>query len=260
MTSSSSIPPTVHLRCETALGTEGPTSPPTELLELIGNQARFHREHEKFYSRAPLSGASEIQAASWALKSLAAQWGKAEPSEHPAASPLAGADDLNAPGLVGESGILFLEGEDEPAEITRMKRDLETMASDAEETGAWLSQAMEQAWQMVGALASYPALADLLGERHRIIANDWQAASISSLVGRLVSRSLELLATIDFRPAALREDLEGAKVNPGYLYSASELLDRAADLLAESATLIHENERRWRVFGRRIEELRESGG
>ena len=69
-----------------------------------------------------------------------------------------------------------MEGEGEPVEVARLKRDLETIATDCEETGSWLSQAMEQAWQTAGMLAAYPALADLLGERHRIIANDWQAA------------------------------------------------------------------------------------
>ena len=48
------------------------------------------------------------------------------------------------------------------------------------------------------------------------------------------------------RPRAARGCL------PGYLYSASELLDRAADLAAESAALVHDNERRWRVFRERV--------
>ena len=213
--------------------------PPDRLLEAIGNLARFHREHEKFYSQAPLRQAGEIQAISRALKSLAGQWSEVEPSERPAANPFAGAEDLNAPGLVAESGILFMEGEREPAEIKRLKRDLEAVAADSEETGAWLSQAMEQAWETAAALASYPALADLLGERHRIIANDWQSAGLLALVARLLRR---------------------ARRSPSYLYSASELLDRAADLLAESATLVHENERRWRVFGLRVRELQSEAG
>jgi hypothetical protein len=33
------------------------------------------------------------------------------------------------------------------------------------------------------------------------------------------------------------------------------LIDRAADLIVESATLVHDNERRWRVFGGRVSEL-----
>ena len=43
--------------------------------------------------------------------------------------------------------------------------------------------------------------------------------------------------------------------NPAYLDSASELIDRAADLMAESAILVHENERRWRVFAERVQQL-----
>jgi hypothetical protein len=31
---------------------------------------------------------------------------------------------------------------------------------------------------------------------------------------------------------------------------------RAANLLSESAALVHDNERRWRVFGERVRELR----
>jgi hypothetical protein len=200
--------------------------PPEPLLEAIGNLARFHREHEKFYSQAPLRQAGEVQAVSRALKSLAGRWSEVEPSEHPAANPFAGAEDLNAPGLVAESGILFMEGEAEPAEIKRIKRDLETLAADSEETGAWLSQAMEQAWEIAGALASYPALADLLGERHRIIANDWQSAGMLALVARLLRRALDLLGRVEFSPEALRADLAGARRSPAYLYSASELLDR----------------------------------
>ncbi len=237
---------------------EAHDKPPGPLLEAISNLAHFHREHEKFYSQAPLRQAGEIQAISRALKSLAGRWSEVEPSHRPAMNPFAGAEDLNAPGLVSESGILFMEGEGEPAEITRLKRDLEEVATDSEETGAWLSHAMEQSWTTASVLASYPALADLLGERHRIIANDWQSAGMLALVARLLHRALDLLGRVDFSPKALREDLGGARHGPSYLYSASELLDRAADLLSESATLVHDNERRWRVFGQRVRELRSS--
>jgi hypothetical protein len=234
---------------------EAPNVPPPPLLEAIGNLTRFHREHEKFYSQAPLRQAGDIQAISRALKSLAGQWSEAEPSEHQAQNPFAGSEDLNAPGLVAESGILFMEGEGEPAEIKRMKRDLQEVAADSADTGTWLAQAMEQAWETVGALGSYPALADLLGERHRIIANDWQSAAMLALVARLLRRGLDLLDRVDLTPEGLRADLASERLSPAYLYSSSEMLDRAADLLAESATLVHENERRWRVFGERVREL-----
>jgi hypothetical protein len=232
-----------------------PERPPAQLLEVIGNLTEFHREHEKFYSQAPLRQAVEVQAASRVLKALAHRWSAAEPAERRLASPFAGAEDLNPPGLVAESGVLFMEGEGEPAEIKRLRRGLETLADDVEQTGTWLAAAMEQAWQVAGSLADYPVLADLLGERHRIVANDWQSAGQQALAGRLLRRALDLVGRIDFSPEALRADLAGERRNAAYLYSASELIDRASDLIVESATLVHDNERRWRVFGDRVSEL-----
>ena len=121
--------------------------PAPELLETIGNLTRFRREHEKFYSQAPLRTAAEVQASSRVLTALAAQWSEASPADHPAASPFAGAEDLNPPGLTAERGVLFMEGEGEPAEIKQLKRDLETIAARMDEGGTWLARAMEQAWQ-----------------------------------------------------------------------------------------------------------------
>ena len=79
---------------------------------------------------------------------------------------------------------------------------------------------------------------------------------MSALAGRFLLRALDLIAKVDFSPGLLREDLAGPRRNPAYLYSASELLDTAADLYARSSTLVHENERRWRVFNERVKELK----
>lgn len=230
--------------------------PPDSLLTLIANLAASHREHEKFYSQAPLRQAIELESHSRVLKALAAHWATAEPSESPLPSPFAGAEDLNAPGLTAETGVLFMEGEGEPAEVARLKRDLALAAADLERSGEWLRAAMEQSWGVAGALAQYPHLAGVLGERHRIIANDWQSAGLQELTARLLLRALDLLGQVEFTPAALRSDLGGERRVGDYLFSASELIDRAADLLAESATLVHENERRWRAFSTRVGELK----
>jgi hypothetical protein len=95
-----------------------------------------------------------------------------------------------------------MEGEGEPTEMRQLRRDLETLADDWETGGDWLSAAMEKSWAVAGALVEYPELADLLGERHRIIANDWQAAADQSLISRLLRRALEIIARVDFSPAA----------------------------------------------------------
>ncbi len=223
---------------------------------MIGNLADFHREHEKFYSQVPLQAAVELEAQSRILKALAGHWKSFQPEVEPLQNPFAGAEDLNAPGLPAEGGVLFMEGGGEPAEILRLKRDLERLASGVEETGAWLAGAMEQSWQVAAPLVEYPALVGVLGERHQIIVNDWLAADMQAMIGRLLRRAIELLAQVDFTPAALRADLTGDRDVIPYLLSSSELIDRAADLLAASATLVHENERRWRVFAARVEEIR----
>jgi hypothetical protein len=44
-------------------------------------------------------------------------------------------------------------------------------------------------------------------------------------------------------------------ITPAYLHSAAELLDRAADLIVQSAVLVHENERRWRMWIERVSQL-----
>jgi hypothetical protein len=227
------------------------------MLETILNLSRYHREHEKFYAQAPLESAIALQSASRTLKTLADRWKHVEPSAHPVANPFAGCEDLNEPAAIQSDGVLFMEGEGEPAEIGRLKRDLASLAEDFTATGEWLSSAMAASWHTAAALLPHAGLADLLGERHRIIANDWQAAGLSALVARLIERALDILGQRELAPSAIRADLGEGRSLPGYLYAASELLDRAADLVAESAALVHDNERRWRVFRERVEALAE---
>lgn len=86
---------------------EAPLSPPESLLRLIDNLARFHREHEEYYSQAPLRQAAELQARSRVLKALADRWSAVRVDAEDAAVGFAGTEDLKAPGLIAESGVLF---------------------------------------------------------------------------------------------------------------------------------------------------------
>jgi len=234
-------------------GRSGPAAAPQ--LVAILNLARYHREHEKFYARAPLERAIDLQRAARTLTTLADRWGEAPGAEAPVAGArFAGCEDLNEPAAIQSDGVLFMEGEGEPPELARLRRDLATIADDYAATGAWLAEAMQASWDAAAHLR-HPGLADLLGERHRIIANDWQAAGLSTLVGRLARRAVELLAPLDLSPAGVRADLAGPRLLAGRLHSCSELLDRAADLAAESAGLVHDNERRWRVFRARVAQI-----
>ena len=95
----------------------------------------------------------------------------------------------------------------------------------------------------------------MLGERHRIIANDWQAAHMTTLISHSLDRAADILDQTDFTPRALRADLAREEVSAGRLYSAAELISHAADLCSDSAGLVHDNERRWRTLRQRVSEL-----
>ncbi|HUK72701.1 MAG TPA: hypothetical protein VLW50_28745 [Streptosporangiaceae bacterium] len=225
------------------------------LLAVAANLSRYHREHEKYYSEAPLADAITLQRSARTLVALAERWATTEPAAAPAASPFAGTPDLNDDRAIETSGVLFMEGGGEPAEITRIKAELQAIAASSEQSGCWLADAMEASWAMAEALLDYPQLADLLAERHKIIGHNWQNATTAQLIARYLRRAVSILERVDFTPAALRKDLAGPRIAPAYLYSAAELINHAADLSAASSVLTHENERRWRIFHQRVEQI-----
>jgi hypothetical protein len=114
---------------------------------------------------------------------------------------------------------------------------------------------MDASWKVAATLLEIDEFSDLVGERHRIIANDWQAANMNALSARILERAADVLDHVDFTPAALRADLAGGKVSAGRLYAAAEMIDHAADLACESSALVHGNERRWRVITARVDAL-----
>jgi hypothetical protein len=229
------------------------------LLAAAANLSRYHREHEKYYSEAPLTDAIALQRAARTLIALAERWSAVEPAAVPAGSPFAGSPDLNDDRAIETSGVLFMEGGGEPAEITRIKSELQAIAASSEQSGSWLAATMETSWAMAEALLGYPQLADLLAERHKIIGNNWRNASTAQLIARYLRRAVAVMEQVDFTPAGLRRDLARARSAPDYLYSAAELINHAADLSAASSVLTHENERRWRIFHKRIKQITAPG-
>ena len=95
-----------------------------------------------------------------------------------------------------------------------------------------------------------------MGERHRIISNDWLAAHMQSLIGTLSGPRRG-----HARPR--RPHPGGAAGRPGRAPRRARsgstppprCISRAADLCCESAELVHDNERRWRVTRERTEQL-----
>lgn len=230
------------------------------LLQAMMNLSRYHNEHEKYYSGAPLYQAIEIQKASKILKTLAERWSdvseEAEISGEKHRIHYSGCDDLNVTATIQHTGVLFMEGEGEPQEIYQVKRNLHELAEDFAKTGDWLSTAIESTWTLGKQLLSIPELADLLGERHRIMINDWQAASMNSLASRIIIRALDILEKVNMTPEAIRENLSShEKSYPSYLFSASELLDCVSDIVVESSMLVHDNDRKWREFRSRIADI-----
>jgi hypothetical protein len=104
-------------------------------------------------------------------------------------SPYEAAEDLNRPAVLQLDGVLFLDGEGRPAEISQLIRDLRNAAEDQKATGEWLAKAMESCWAAAAALIEIDDLADMLSERHQIIANDWQAATMNSVQSQLMDRA-----------------------------------------------------------------------
>jgi hypothetical protein len=195
--------------------------PPSLLLHTVENLAEFHREHEKFYAAGPREQAVLLQRHASALHEVA---------------------DRAAAEL---DGVLFLEGQGQPPGLAAIRRELRTLGAEALATGEWMVKAMQSSWTAAGAILEIAALDDLLGVRHRIIANDWQAAGATVVVGRLLERAADVLDRVDAEATA-------AARTPRLLHSAAELIARAADLLGEAAGLVQDNERRWRLFHERV--------
>lgn len=228
--------------------TDGTADTADPMLVAVLNLARFHREHEQYYASAPREQAVVLQRHARTLQALADRWDTVEPSTRSALSPYEGAEDLNTPAATQLDGVLFLEGEGRPAEVARIVRDLRTAGEDAVASGGWLASAMQASWDMAAGLVEVDGLAGVLGERHRIIANDWQAAGLVTLAGRVLQRAADVLDSTELTPAAVRASLTGARTCVARMYSVAEMVDHAADLLSEAAGVQHDSERRWRVF------------
>lgn len=226
-----------------------------KFMDAVLNLSKYHREHEKFYAQNPLEQAAKLHFTSRTLSTLADRWTSIRPINAENVNPYMGCDDLNDASAIAYTGVLFMEGEGEPREIAKIKTDIKAISEDYAGIGLWLSKAMETSWKVVEPLIQNPMLADVMGERHRIIINDWQSAYLNTLVSKLCSRALDIITLVDFSPDAIRKDLAGIRSYPAYLYSAKELIDRAADLITETASLVHDNERRWRVFRQKVEQL-----
>ena len=128
---------------------------------MIANLAEFHCEHEKFYSQAPLQDAVTLEARSRILKALAER-AKGTSNRGAVSESLRRGNRPKAPGLTAESGVVFMEGEGEPAEIARLKRDRTWLDSGAYRRGVGVPIGSDDRW--LGRSPSGSSMKDLAQE------------------------------------------------------------------------------------------------
>lgn len=98
------------------------THPPPDIIDIILNQSMYHQEHKRFYAQSPLPQYVKFQQASRILKTSANRWTnvQAQNDSKTRMNPYAECNDLNEPAAIQHTGVLFLEGSGEPAEITKI--------------------------------------------------------------------------------------------------------------------------------------------
>lgn len=215
--------------------------------------ARFHQRHERYYAMEGLEVAARMRRDANALKALADRWAdpgarrRSARSEDPKLH-AAGSEDLNAEAAIASGGILFMEGENEPEEITALKKKLDDFARQHLALGSWLDDMMDRAWAREAALLR-PETALAAYRRHLVVTRTSLTARKLSIAGRLAAAAQTALCSQDFAPAAIRADLTQAA---DVVRTAAWLLDASTAVLAEQAADIGFSDADWTAY---IEEL-----
>ena len=221
-------------------------------IENLLRVARAHRRHERFYAMEGLEIAAALRRDASALRALADHWleaptGAADAVDDPRFR-AAGCADLNADAATASAGILFMEGENEPAELAALKGKLSDFATRHAEISRWLLDMMERAWDREAILLR-PGTATAGFRRHLTVTRTALTAGKLGVAGRLAGAAHTALSAQDFRPAAIRADRRGAAE---IARTAAWLLDAATAVLAEQASQLGCSDADWTAY---IEEL-----
>jgi hypothetical protein len=215
--------------------------------------ARWHREHERFHSMHALQEATDLRRHSNALKLLARRWldlgddQGGNPASFPVTDPLfraAGCEDLNDPGSVATTGVLFMEGESEPAELTQMKLTLEGMAAGFDHWSTWLAEKMAPAWERESQVLT-STLTSAAPSRFATLTRTTRVGTALGLVARLLHTAVGALAALPLAPRDVRADPASSAHR---LLAASWLLDEASSTLAESAADLARSDPDWTAY------------
>ena len=200
----------------------------------------------------PLDGAPKIHALSGSLAVLAGHWAAAHADAKSWNHLLPRCIDVEQAGPQAASDVLRLRATAMCAEIQRIKLCTRALVEDFQKIGEWLARAAGSTWDAGKTVRRALSLAATLGESHRVIAKDWLAADMNSLVAWLLGQALKLLDRIDLTAQAIVADLVDGRVYGDILQSAAELLDHAAAIANESELFVQDFDRRWRSFRDRI--------
>src|SRR5262249_29996415 len=161
-------------------------------LEAMRNIATYHREHERYYATSQLELAADLARDPNGLKIVADAWLSGEPSRAGDAVDYAdprfqaaGCPDLNALRAIAAIGVLFMEGEREPAEIRALKGKLTGIGMGLVGAGQWLAAKIDAAWERESVLLT-PELVDAAWPRLQTIVTDWRGAREIEMIGKVL--------------------------------------------------------------------------
>lgn len=224
------------------VGVPGPS--PAELAGYV-RVARDHREHERYHSVLKLEEAAAWRRDSNALKLLAARWSDSPaPERLDPAHGAVGCVDLNVPAVVATTGILFLEGDSEPAELIALRGRFEQAAERYQRLSGWLGEHMAAEWPRLRTLLT-PALVEAARPRFRALTRTTEAANAYSLVARLLGSAVHTLNAQDLTPEGVRRAPAAAA---SMVLTASWFLDSAASSLAEAGAHLGLSDPDWSSF------------
>ena len=236
---------------------------PLKHLDAMDNIAAYHREHERYYTVHTLEHAADLAREANKLKVLVDVWlAHSPPASHASRTDFSdpalravGCTDLNALPAIASIGILFMEGQGEPAEIGALKAKLASLGAGMAQSGKWLAAMMVAAWSRESALLSEEFSAAAL-PRYRTIATNWVTAQEMVLVSRLLSLANAWLGKVDFSPASLRAN---RKDHSQRLEAAARIMDVAMRLQAKSAVDLSGNDECWSEYRKRIQDFASHG-
>jgi hypothetical protein len=227
---------------------------------VLDNIATYHREHERYHTVYKYERAVELAREANKLKVIADIWTAATAAPNysgtdfnqPAFRP-AGCDDLNALSAIASIGILFMEGQGEPAEIRLLKAKLGAMGGGSVQAGEWLAGMMAAAWSRESVLLN-EKFVNAARPRYRTIATNWIGALETMLLGRLLVLAVTHLTAIDFIPRAIRAAPRQAGEK---LVLAARIIEQAARLEATSGVELSGNDECWTRYREQLRGLSE---